>query len=289
MNTETSTPEPHDKWLLDHAYDVNSQSGEDGVIERILEVLGDPNRWCVEFGAWDGRLLSNVNRLIVERGYSAVLIEASPGRYIDLVETFRDCPRVVPVNEFVGFTPEDGLDSILARTDVPGDFDVLSIDIDGNDYHVWESVERYRPRLVVIEHNPTIPSQVDFVQPRDMDVHQGSSALALARLGKRKGYELVCLTRYNCFFVRSEDFDLFGIADNSVQALRADESLVTYIFNGFDGTIFVRGHGKVAWHDIPYRESSLQQIARPFRRFPDSSGLLWNVLAKHYRSLRKRL
>jgi hypothetical protein len=279
----------NNRWLLDHAADVTSQNGEDGIIAKILEVLGEARGWCVEFGAWDGRYLSNTYNLIATRAFAAVMIEGSTKRFTELEAAFKDNAKVVTLNAFVGFTAADGLDSILASTPIPDDFDVLSIDIDGNDYHVWNAVTHYRPRLVVIEYNPTIPTAVDFVQPADMSVNQGASITAQVRLGKQKGYELVSVTTHNCLFVRADLYPKFGIADNSVAALRAEESMVTYIFNGFDGTVFVRGAGKLGWHSIPYRESRMQLVARPFRKFPDTFGPLMKVLAKHYRSLRKRL
>ncbi len=278
----------NNRWLLDHAADVTSQNGEDGIIAKILEVLGEPRGWCVEFGAWDGRYLSNTYNLIANKGFSAVMIEGSAVRCRDLQATFKDNPRVVTLNAFVGFTAADGLDAILARTPIPKDFDVLSIDIDGNDYHVWNAVARYTPRIVVIEYNPTIPTAVDFVQPADMSINQGASITAQARLGKQKGYELASVTTHNCVFVRADLYARLGITDNSVASLRSDESMVTYIFNGFDGTVFVRGAGKLGWHGIPYRESRMQLVARPFRRFPDTFGPIMKVLAKHYRSLKKR-
>jgi hypothetical protein len=278
----------HDRWLLECTSDVTSQNGEDGVIAKILEVIGEPRGWCVEFGAWDGRHLSNTYNLIQNRGFSAVMIEGSSRRFRDLQQTFASNPKVITVNAFVGFTAADGLDAILARTPVPEDFDVLSVDIDGNDYHVWKAVTRYRPRVVVIEYNPTIPTAVDFVQPADLSINQGASITALTRLGKEKDYELVATTAHNCLFVRSELFPAFGIADNSAGNLRADESMVTWIFNGFDGTVFIRGAGKLGWHGVPYRESKMQQIPRIFRKFPDNFGPVLKVFAKHYRSLKKR-
>jgi hypothetical protein len=277
-----------DRWLLEHASNVTSQNGEDGIIAKILEVLGPSKGWCVEFGAWDGRYLSNTYNLIANRGYSAVMIEGSAKRFRDLEAAFKGNPKVLPVHAFVGFTAADGLDSILARTPIPEAFDVLSIDIDGNDYHVWNAVKRYRPRIVVIEYNPTIPTAVDFVQPPDLSINQGASITALNRLAAQKGYELVAVTTHNCLFVRREDFAAFGIADNSVASLRADESMVTYIFNGMDGTVFIRGYGALGWHGVPYREKRMQLIARVFRRFPDTFGPVMKVLAKHYRSLKKR-
>jgi hypothetical protein len=276
------------KWLLEFASNVHSQKGEDGIIARILEVLGSTEGWCVEFGAWDGEHLSNTYNLIANRGFSAVLIEGSVDRFSVLVDRFRDNPKVIPVNAFVGFTANDGLDTLLANTRIPIDFDVLSIDIDGNDYHAWQAVSRYRPKLVVIEFNPTIPSAVEFVQEADMAVNHGSSILSLSLLAKAKGYELVSATEYNCFFVAKEYFPLFHIEDNSVQAIRPNEDLVSYIFNGFDGTVFVRGYRKVEWHGIPYVESSMQQIPRILRSFPDTYGPVMKRIAKYYRSVKKR-
>jgi hypothetical protein len=280
---------PHnDKWLLEHAANVHSQAGEDGILGKVLEVIGAPTRWCVEFGAWDGKYLSNTYNLIANHEFSAVMIEGSTKRYRDLVAAFNDNPRVIALNAFVGFTAADGLDTILAKTSIPVDFDVLSIDIDGNDYHVWSAVTHYRPRVVVIEYNPTVPNAVDFVQPADMQVNQGASLSAQARLGKSKGYELVAVTEHNCIFVRAELFPAFGIEDNSIAALRPNENMVTYVFNGFDGTVFVRGAGKLGWHNTPYRESKMQHLPKFMRKFPDTHGPFLRFFSKHYRSLKKR-
>ena len=278
----------NNKWLLDHAKNQNSQSGEDGIIEKALEVIGDTTGWCVEFGAWDGRHLSITYDLIASKEYSAVLIEGSAARYADLCRNFNDNERVHPVCAFVGFTADDGLESILTKTKIPQDFDLLSIDIDGNDYHVWSAVSNYRPRIVVIEYNPTIPSTIEFVQPADMSVNQGSSILALKLLGRNKGYELISITDNNCIFVRSEFLDLFGIEDNSVAAIRPNEDLVTHIFSGFDGTIFLSGCKKLPWIDFPLLESRLQQVPRWLRQFPSNYGPVKKVISRPYRSWKKR-
>jgi hypothetical protein len=120
-------------WLLDHKKDVHSQTGEDGIIEAILSALGERDKWCVEFGAWNGQHLSNTWNLIHNSGYRAVLIEGDSSRYQDLCSTYNGNSRVVAVNAFVGFDPHNGLDSILADTSIPRDFDFCAIDIDGND------------------------------------------------------------------------------------------------------------------------------------------------------------
>jgi len=63
--------EKRSAWLLDHASDTYSQTGEDGIIEKILEHIPQKDRWCVEFGAWDGRLFSNTCNLIESKDYSS--------------------------------------------------------------------------------------------------------------------------------------------------------------------------------------------------------------------------
>jgi hypothetical protein len=276
-----------DRWLLEYAANRYSQNGEDGIVRKVLETIGTPVGWCVEFGAWDGRYMSNT-RALIEDGFSAVLIEGSRERFADLQAEARVNPQIVAINAFVGVEPKDNLDVLLATTGIPEDFDVLSIDIDGNDYHVWKAVSRYRPRVVVVEFNPTIPTAVDFVQACDPSVNQGASIRALTRLAREKGYELVCATSWNCIFVRAEWFGRFEIADNSPEKLRVDEKLVTWLFCGFDGEVFVRGHGQVPWFGIPYRAAKMQQVAKPFRTFPSNHGPVMRFLSRQYRSLKKR-
>lgn len=273
-------------WLNGFAENVNSQAGEDGIIAKILEVIPENDRWCVEFGAWDGRHLSNTYNLIANRGCSAVLIEGDRERFHELQRNFAGNGKVRAIHAFVGFDENDGLDKLLETTDIPAHFDLLSIDIDGNDYHVWAATKRYQPKVVVIEFNPTIPNAVEFVQCKDRRINQGSSILSLTRLAKQKGYELVAATRLNAFFVDATYFERFGIKDNSPEAIRKDQQDITYIFNGYDGTVFIRGCGRLPWYDAPYRESKLQQVPRYLRQYPGSYGLLKRGFAKVHRRLR---
>ena len=248
---------------------VTSQTGEDGVIARALELLDVRDGWCVEFGAFDGREASNTYSLITARGYQAVLIESDAARFAALGATHRDRPAVHALRRLVGFEGEDRLDRLLAETPVPLDFDLLSIDIDGNDYHVWEAVRVYRPKLVVIEFNPTIPNEVDFVQPRELSVRQGSSLTAIARLAVEKGYRLIHATALNGIFVDGRYFERFGISDDAPAALRADLSAVTWLFQTYDGRVHLRGHDRLFWHDVAFDRRRLQQVPRPLRDFPE--------------------
>ena len=189
--------------LLNHfARTFASQGGEDGIIEKILEILGNSTKWCVEFGSWDGKYLSNTYNLIANHDYSAVLIEGDAKRFKVLKKNFGDNSKIIPVNAFVGSNEDDCLDRILEKTEMPEEFDLLSIDIDGSDYHVWDAVQKYSPKVVVIEFNPTVPPCVEFVQARDMTVNQGSGILSMVNLAKKKGYELVAAESANAFFVK---------------------------------------------------------------------------------------
>ena len=274
-------------WLLDFRSDVYSQCGEDGVVERALALLPDRDRWCVEFGAWDGIHLSNTRNLILNHGYSAVLIEGDAKRFRQLHGNYASNERVVPIQGFVGFGASDGLDRVLEGTEIPDDFDFLSIDIDGNDYHVWKAMQRLRPKLVCIEYNPTFHTDVDFAQPPDPRVSHGCSLAALVRLGREKGYELVCAMPWNAIFVREEHYKRFQIGDNSPHVLRKDTSLVTYLASGYDGEVILHGGGALPWHGIKLDASRVQPLPRVLRRYPGRYGYLQRALFKLFRTVRR--
>lgn len=249
--------------------DVFTQAGEDGVIEKILDTLPShsKDKWCVEFGAWDGVYLSNARNLILNHDYSSILIEGSKVKFNDLRKNYASKENVLALNTLVGFTEKDSLDSILANTNIPQDFDFLSIDVDGNDYHIWKAISKYQPKVVCIEFNPTIPTEVEFVQPANPNLNQGSSLLSLVELGKEKGYELVEVLPFNAFFVDAKYFSLFKIENNNPANLRTDFSHITYLFTGFDGTVFIRGNKRLPWHGLQLEETRMQRLPKFLRKY----------------------
>jgi len=256
--------------------DVTSQNGEDGIIERIFEIVGTANKWCVEFGAWDGKLYSNTWNLIANHGWTGLLIEGSRERFEDLRRTYADLPqRTHLVNRFVTLDPGARLDDLMHEAGAPEDCDLVSIDIDGNDWHIWNSLQRFRPRVVVIECNPSIENDIYFVQDYGRSINHASSMLALIELGKSKGYELIASTGGNGLFVRRELFGAFGIADNSIDALHDSSDHVIKIFQGFDGTIFAAGDLKLHWHGIPLSQEDFQVLRPIDRRFPGTRRRRW--------------
>jgi hypothetical protein len=251
--------------LVKFAANVYSQRGEDGIVQEIFRVIGAKNRWCVEFGAWDGVFLSNTCSLIRDHGWSAVLIEGNKERCDEIRNNFPGNEKVHPICAMVGFEKDvDTIDKLLKGTPIPKDFDLISIDVDGVDWHIWESIVEYRPRVVIIEFNPSVPNDVVFIQDRDMTINEGCSIAALVELAKAKEYELVAVTGANCLFVVAEEFHKFGIEDNRPRAMRLDRP--DYIFHGYNGKIY-------------HTMSRLRWYGKNYELHPDSLQFLtefWN-------------
>jgi len=276
--------------LADFARNVYSQNGEDGILEEILERLAavlPRDKWCVEFGAWDGIHLSNTYQLISAKGYKAVLIEADRDKFETLC---RNIPRpdVYKICQYVGFEGASSLDHILASTPIPRDFELLSIDIDGCDYFVFESLQQYRPKIVCIEYNPTVPNEVEFVQPKDFKVKQGAGAKSLNRLASEKGYCLVAATLTNLIFVREELHDLVaGPQRAPLEAVRDDAQYKAFVFAGYDGTILSnKTHVPMPWHGMNPSLSAFQQLPRFLRALPTDYTLLQKLAFGLLRAVR---
>jgi hypothetical protein len=256
--------------LLQYRSDVTSQCGEDGIIDRINQLLRPGTPFCVEFGAWDGKLHSNCHNLLKNKGWSGLMIEANKDKYQDLVKTYSGDNNVTTVNRFVSFDGDNTLDKILAGHGAPEKFGLLSIDVDGNDYYIWESLANYSPEIVVIEFNPTIPNDVLFVQDKSFEVNQGCSLLALVMLGKQKGYELAVCTAWNALFVRNDKFGLLGIQDNFIANLYTPLQNGR-IFQGYDGSIHVVGMDQLMWKGgMRVSSEDFQVLPKAFRVWGDA-------------------
>jgi len=199
---------------------VHSQNGEDGILAWLVDRIGATSREVVEFGIGDGSECCAAN-LVLSFGWSAVLLEADPLGAASAEARFRERvgDRVVVVNTFV---EPDNVNALL-RERISSVFDVLSVDVDGNDYWILEALSAVRPRLIVIEYNAsfgpdrsvTIPYTRGFDRYRihASGFYYGASLAALARLGERKGYILAgCDSRgVNAFLVDAEAAAAAGI------------------------------------------------------------------------------
>jgi hypothetical protein len=202
--------------FLAYRKNIHSQHGEDGIIAELLRRLGITTGWCCEFGAWDGKYLSNTFALI-EQGWHGVYIEGDPVRAKDLERTAAEqANRIVPICAFVQPVAGPGsLDSLLSNTTIPEEFDLLSVDVDSCDYQIWQSLSNYRPKLVVIEIDSTFEPGVEHIF-QSSEHKNTTSFTSMLKLGQEKGYTLVCHTG-NMFFVRNDLVDKVGLPDSERQ------------------------------------------------------------------------
>lgn len=224
--------------MLKYAKNIKSQFGEDGIIEHLLsKIPTSKNPWSVEFGAWDGEYLSNTYNLVFNKNWNSVYIEGDNKKANDLqkkVDSLKGNQEIHVINAFIQSKGQNSLDSLLSQTNIPQEFEVLSIDIDSIDYHVWKNFINYNPKIVIIEHNPTIPPEIEYIPNEDYSI-TGASVRALYNLGLEKKYSLVACTDVNCIFVRDEFFSLFNITDNTPEHLMKKD-YITYLISNFDGS-----------------------------------------------------
>lgn len=211
-------------YLAKHEGQVYSQFGEDGVLEKIFELVPPGPRFAVEFGSGDGVSLSNSRNLILNHGFGALLIEGDEDLAAYGAEAYANFPRVESLHAWVY---PGNVEILFEEHGVPTDLDLLSIDIDSNDYYVWRAITEFRPKVVLIEYNPGFPPPskrvVEFSPFNywDGSDYYGASIQSLYELGKKKGYELVHVESHgaNLFFVAAEYYPRFGLADNSPSLL----------------------------------------------------------------------
>lgn len=195
-----------------HGWKVWSQNDEDGILCEIFRRIGTVSRTFVEFGVSDGREC-NTLRLLVE-GWRGLWMEAGE-RDCDTIRRIFAAPLAQGSLELqqAAVTVEN-VDTLIrgSRAASAAELDLLSIDIDGNDYHVLQAIRNVRPRVIAIEYNAKYPPPMDLVPPYDPQHawdgsdYMGASLQALADLAARRGYRLVGtnITGSNAFFVRSE-------------------------------------------------------------------------------------
>ena len=188
---------------------VYSQYGEDGIVEAIFEKIDVKNKWCLEVGASDGILFSNTRRL-VEQGWNAILIESEKLAYDRLVDNCKDFPNARPV--FAKIDSDHTLDTILKMHDAPKDIDLMVIDIDGQDYHVWNAMMDYTPRVMVVEFAPG--AETEFIPTLGGEGQAGRSAIS--RLGCSKGYLSQIRTNVNIIMIRNGLLDSEEVAVDQI-------------------------------------------------------------------------
>lgn len=256
------TPEPVQ--LAPFARRIHSGAGEDGIIAKIFALLGVRAGMFVEFGAWDGRHLSNTRHL-VEQGWHGILIEADAAKFAALQRNVT-APGVQLVHATVELAGDASLDSILTRAGCPAIIDLMSIDIDSDDLAVWMATQRHRARCVVIEYNVTIPFDTPFINPPGRA--WGNGALSIARFAAERGYALVAMTGMNLVFLDRADAAAANIAEIGLELANAPP--VPRYFWGYDGTLITHSErdGPTAAEimPVPWHQAVFVQPLPPWLR-----------------------
>lgn len=189
---------------------VFSQFGEDGIIREIFNRIGTTNQFFVEFGVENGSETNTTYLLF--KGWKGLWIEGSPKFSQEIQTNFAKAIEKQQLTLINGFIKAENIESLFAQGNVPEEFDLLSIDIDRNDYHVWKAITHYKPRVVVIEYNAIFQPGDHFVVDYDANAmwdgtsNCGASLEAMTKLGLEKGYRLVAssFAGLNAFFVRED-------------------------------------------------------------------------------------
>jgi hypothetical protein len=193
-----------------------SQNGEDGLLLYLFARLGATNRTTVELCAGDGMQCNSAN-LVINHGWRGILfdgnaknVQAGQAFYAQHPDTFSFPPAFVHA-----WVERETINERLRTAGCPENPDLLSIDLDGIDWWIWDALE-VRPRVVCVEtqciwgaeRSVTVPYSRDFSAPLvdGFGIYCGASLPAFVRLGRRKGYRLVGSQAlgFNAFFVRDD-------------------------------------------------------------------------------------
>lgn len=172
-----------------------SQNGESKILLEIFEKIGTINKFVVEFGASDGYWLSNA-RMLIEKGWDSLQMEG--------ISESKNGVK----SEFI---TKDNINELLKKYNVPYEFDLISIDIDGNDYWIWKELD-FEPNIVIIEYNSNFSTDESYAliynEKHDFNISGGyysASIKCLCDLATKKGYFLHKEVNYtNLIFAKNK-------------------------------------------------------------------------------------
>lgn len=208
--------------LEPYGYKVSSQNDEDGILYEIFRRIGIKKHSFVEFGVGNG--LENNSLYLLKQGWLGLWIEGSAQNIQYIRDKFSKTLVAGQLSLIEAFVTRDNINSLIQSV-FSDEIDLLSIDIDGNDYYIWEAINVISPRVVCIEYNskfvPPIKWAIEYNPEHiwDGSDYQGASLAALVELSVQKGYQLVgCnLNGVNAFFVRNDILDgKFMVSDNLI-------------------------------------------------------------------------
>ncbi len=194
------------------AFQVFSQRGEDGVLQYIISKIDIPNTIFIEFGVED--YTESNTRLLLFNNWSGMVIDSN-ARNIRFIKTDFIYWKY-DITAYENFITAENINTLISNYTACKDIGVLSVDIDGNDYWVWEAITVVNPRIVICEYNSafgnslplSIPYRQNFSKSKAhySSLYYGSSLAALCVLAEKKGYDFIGTTSagVNAFFVRKD-------------------------------------------------------------------------------------
>jgi hypothetical protein len=203
--------------LKEVGFTAFSQTDEDGILLYIFSIIGTINKTCVEICAGTG-IECNTANLLINHGWHGLLVDGNEAAVRVGQEFYKKNPStcVYPPVFIHSWITRDNINDVLSKNGFQGEIDLLSIDVDGVDYWIWDAIKVVRPRVVVVEYMDiigpdkalTVPYRDDFnayIYPTTLGMPNfcGASLPAFVKLARRNGYRLVGCNRlgYNAFFV----------------------------------------------------------------------------------------
>ena len=216
--------------LADTGFRNYSQFEEDGILLYIFAAIGTPNKTFVDLGSGDG-INSNCANLAINFGWNGLFIDGHEERINTGKKFYENHPDtwLYPPKFSQAFIQRENINDLIKNNGFSGDIDLLSIDLDGNDYWVWEALNAVSPRVVMIEthiefglESIVVPYDKDYRYPGKHPHYHGASPVAMTKLAVRKGYRLVGANEYgfNMIYVR-QDIGEDILPERPVEALLA--------------------------------------------------------------------
>ena len=207
---KSNTRYQDDKCLIKHGQKIYSQNEEDGIILEIFNRIGTTNKIFVEFGIGDG--LENNTLALLLSDWNGLWIEGSSNAVNNIKYNFKSVINSQRLKVVEAFITKDNINEIISNNISDKEIDLLSVDIDGNDIHIFNEISVINPRVVIMEYNAKFPPPIMFTVEYNAthtwkgDDHVGASLKYIEKNLNNKGYKLVgCdLAGVNAFFVRDD-------------------------------------------------------------------------------------
>jgi hypothetical protein len=217
--------------FLDAGFKVFSQWDEDGIIQYLINKIPIEHETFIEFGV-ENYEESNTRFLMINNHWQGMVLDGCSAD-IEWIRKDRMYWQY-DLQAKTAWITRENIDALLGESGFPQDVGLLSVDIDGNDYWIWEAIQSIRPRIVIVEYNSifklapvAVPYRDDFNRTlaHHSNLYYGSSLAALQFLAKKKGYILAGSNSWghNAFFIRS---DIAG----EFKSLEPEEAYVTSKF-----------------------------------------------------------